>query len=135
MAVSGVLGFALTRDATSFGVWLLAAYVAFALFQGALVALGPRLLPRTRYGQFCAATMMVVESGVIVLSWACGKMMDVLGDRYLWLWLTIFGGLGVVAAVLLYRAWQSEGGDESYVAPGEFDVAPACGFEVVRKNN
>lgn len=124
LAVSGVLGFFLTHDAASLRVWLIGAFVAFALFQAGLVSMGPRLLPRSRYGQFCAATMMVVESGVMVLSWVCGKMMDVLGDRYLWLWLTLCGGLGVVATVLLYRAWKHEGGDEAYVAPGGFDVTP-----------
>lgn len=126
MAFSGVLGFTLTHDAKSFGIWLTGAYVAFALFQAGLVSLGPRMLPRSRYGQFCAATMVVVESGVIVLSWACGKMMDVFGDRYLWLWLAVFGGLGVVAMVLLFWAWRREGGDLDYVPPGGFEEAAPC---------
>lgn len=131
MALSGVLGFFLTSGPGSFTVWLLASQVAIAMFQGALVSLGPRLLPRTRYGQFCAATMMVVEIGVMVLSWACGKMMDVFGERYLWLWLSLFSGLGVVATVVLYRAWMREGGDDAYVPPGGFDGA-ACAVKATQ---
>jgi MFS family permease len=126
MMVAGVLGFFFTTGPMWFGVWVVVAFAAIALYQGSLVSLGPVLLPRARYGQFCAATMMVVESGVMVLSWVCGRVMDVMGDRYLWMWMAGCSGLGVLATMVLYRAWRSEGGDLNYVAPGGFDTEIPC---------
>ena len=47
-----ICGFGFIHSATSFTVWVMAIYAAYAIYQGATTSLGPRLLPSTHYGQF-----------------------------------------------------------------------------------
>ena len=122
LVATGLAGFLLVGGKASFVTLTMLTFVAITIFQSAIATLGPRLLPRAKYGQFCAATMMVVESGMFVLAWACGKLLDALGERYLFLWLAAFSLFGLIVNVVLYRAWRQHGGDDHYAAPGDFDV-------------
>jgi len=122
MTLAGLAGFTFIHGRTSFVVLTIATFVSISIFSTSLATLGPRLLPRQRYGQFCAATMMVVETGMLVFAWACGTLLDHTGERFVYLWLASFSALGLVANVILYRAWKQHGGDEHYVAPGDLDT-------------
>jgi hypothetical protein len=126
MVATGLAAFLFIKGPTSFFVLTMAVHVALAVFQGALVAMGPRVLPRSRYGQFCASNMMVVESGMLFLSVACGMVLDRFGVRFVWVWLAGFALLGLVPLVSLLRAWRGHGGDQGYVAPGGFDATPCA---------
>jgi Na+/melibiose symporter-like transporter len=124
MAACGVSAYFLTTGPGTFMVLTMATFGAVAVFQGALVAMGPRVLPRSRYGQFCAANMMVVEGGMLFFSVACGWVLDAFGVRFLWVWLGAFALVGIVPVLSLLRAWKAHGGDGAYLAPGGFDAAP-----------
>ena len=123
LAVAGVAGYLLIHGQTSFLILTNVAFIAITVFQSAISTLGPRVLPREKYGQFCSATMIVVETGMLVLAWACGAMLDQWGVSFLFLWLTGFAGLGLAANLVFFRAWRQHGGDDRYVAPGDFDTA------------
>ena len=70
----------------------------------AAAVIGPRLMPRQRYGQFCAANAMVVESGLLLLSWICGIVLDHFGERYVHVWAAFFATLGLLMLLNLFFA-------------------------------
>ena len=123
LIATGTASFFFAHGEGSFLTLSILTFIAITVFQSAIATLGPRLLPRSKYGQFCSATMMVVESGMLVFAWLCGSLLDRIGERYVFLWLAVFSLLGLVTNLILYRAWQQHGGDDHYVAPGDFDVA------------
>lgn len=120
LALTAFGGFALIRAQESFTVLTIAVFVAVAVLQGAVSTLGPRLLPRQRYGQFSAANAMVAESGMIVLAWLCGRLLDRVGETYIYVWLGSFSCLGIVLSLILAAHWKRCGGDRDYQSPGEF---------------
>jgi predicted MFS family arabinose efflux permease len=124
MAIAGLMGFFFIQGKSTFLVFTLIEFAAIAVIQGALATIGPRLMPRQRYGQFCAANAMVVESGLLGLSWLCGVMLDHYGERYVHMWASVFAMLGLLMLVNLFIAWKKHGGDDHFVAPGDFVETP-----------
>jgi nitrate/nitrite transporter NarK len=123
--------FFLIHDERSFAIWIVATYVAVAVFQGALGALSPRILPRQQYGQFCSANAMVVQAGLLVGWWVFGKYLDFMENyRYIFAWFFCFAGVGAVLMVLVYRQWKQLGGDEAYEPPVR-TWAPEAELEVL----
>ena len=117
LMVGGCLGFGLTSGRASFSVTTALVLTGVAVFQGTLGALAPRLLPRSHHGQFCAATTMVGETGLLLLSPLLGRLLDTHGQRYLYGWVAAFAVVGLVTNVLLLVNWKRRGGDDHYVAP------------------
>jgi len=105
------------HDVRSYLIWITLTMAAVAVFQGAYAALGPRLLPRQQYGQFCSATSMLWHLGLMVLLPVCGFLIDKLGSRILFAWLFAFALAGLVLLYLLYLDWKKLGGDENYTPP------------------
>lgn len=90
-----------------------------------------KLLPRSRYGQFCSANS-VVSSGMLIfggvvcgtfldgLKWYCHNTLHIQGDYYyrlLFIWQFVFVALGLYYRVKLYKLWLKLGGDDGYVPP------------------
>jgi maltose/moltooligosaccharide transporter len=125
MILAGVAGFFLIQSKTTFLIFTLMEFVAIAIFTAALSTMGPRLLPRQRYGQFCAANAMVAESGLLVLTWICGMVLDHFGERFIYLWVAVFSSLGLGMTFILFHAWKARGGDESYTPPEDYFPLPA----------
>lgn len=117
MFIAGVCGFFFVHGHISFVLATGGIFVCAAVLQGMISTLQPRVLPKSRYGQFCAANAMVRESGMIFLAWLCGRMLDVWGVQYLYLWAAGLSVLGMVASIVLLRAWLRLGGDANFVPP------------------
>jgi predicted MFS family arabinose efflux permease len=117
VGLSGLCGFLLVHNTVSFTVVTCVIFVSFAIVQGTTSTLGLRLLPQSRYGQFAAGQAIVGETGMIVLAWLCGRMLDAFGERCLYLWVTVLACLGMVASAILFRAWMKLGGDKAFVPP------------------
>jgi maltose/moltooligosaccharide transporter len=117
MILSGAAGFFGIHNKATFIGCTIAAFIATAVVKGSLSTLGPRVLPRNRYGQFCAATSMVSETGMLFLYYACGVLLDHLGQRYLFAWVLGFSVFGLMVTVSLYRSWITLGGDIAYTPP------------------
>jgi predicted MFS family arabinose efflux permease len=115
---AGVVSFFFIQGEMSFAICVTALYVAIAIFQAATGAIGPRLLPRSQYGQFNSAGAMVFNFGWAGAAWLCGSFLDHMDDyRYLFLWFVGFCSVGFVLMLMVFRDWKHYGGDEHYVAP------------------
>jgi MFS-type transporter involved in bile tolerance (Atg22 family) len=115
VAVLGSLIF--IRSSTSFSVWIIIIFGSVAIYQGASGAVGPLLLPRAQYGQFCAASAVVFHLGQMLLTPLLGVITDRYGYRPIFVWFFVFSLAGTIALYLVYRDWLSRGGDESFQPP------------------
>jgi maltose/moltooligosaccharide transporter len=132
--VAALCSFFFIRSPGSFSFWVIIIFATVAIFQGATGALGPRLLPRTHYGQFCAASALVFHFGQMLLKPVLGALMDHFGNVALFPWFFSFAGMGIVFMVLVYRDWKRLGGDESYVPPLATISREERAFEVIVKH-
>ncbi len=130
MMASAAAGFYCISGPRSFTLLMSITFIAIALGQGSYASLLPRILPREQYGQFCSATSMLWHFGLMVTLPICGKVMDVMGDRYVFAWFAVSSGVGLVLLYVLYLDWKKLGGDENYVPPTA-PTNPPRGFEVV----
>ncbi|MDD5348722.1 MAG: MFS transporter [Chthoniobacteraceae bacterium] len=88
-------------------------------------ALGMRIYPRERYGQFCSANSMLRSLGGIVAGVLVGVYLDILTARWgartayccLPFWNLSAHCLMLFSIVKLYRSWKRYGGDDAYVPP------------------
>jgi nitrate/nitrite transporter NarK len=132
MCVTAAGGYLFSTGPTSFGICAVLTFAAVAVYQGATGALGPRLLPKEQYGQFCAASAMVWHLGLMVLKPTLGFLMDKFGNAVTFVWFFAFSAGGIVAMGLLYRQWKQLGGDEGYRPPVVHDPErPGGPVEVV----
>jgi Na+/melibiose symporter-like transporter len=125
MAIAALGGAKLIAGPTSFTVCVLVTFAAVAVYQGATGALGPRLLPKEQYGQFCSANAMIWHIGLMALTPTCGLLMDKFGDAVIFGWFFAFSSVGIVMLYLVYREWQELGGDEDYRAPVVYEHPPS----------
>jgi MFS family permease len=139
---AGMIGFVLVFAAAlgsflfihssgSFAAWTVMLFSTVAVYQGATGALGPRLLPRSHYGQFCAASALVFHFGQMLLAPVLGWLTDVHGNIAIYPWFFGFAGVGIVLLSLVYRDWKKLGGDEHYVPPLTTESPEERAFEVV----
>lgn len=111
--------------------WLGLAGIVPSAFAGALSGNASlptfmRLLPPSRYGQFCGVIAMIRSTGTVLVSLVAGLAMDGLlwlchGSNYAYRFIFIYSIpwtiVATVFTVLLYRQWKKLGGDEGYNAP------------------
>ena len=92
----------------------------------AFFPLGMRLLPRSRYGQFCSAGAMISSLFIMLGGYVIGVLLDYVkkllgGDisylRYVTLWIPMGYLLCLAASIILYRMWKKMGGDASFSPP------------------
>jgi len=85
-----------------------------------------RLLPPSRYGQFCSATALVRSLGTIVAGILAGAFLDGVkwvfkgsdfAYRFVFVWAFVLSIGTAVFFILLYREWRRLGGDEHFHAP------------------
>ena len=118
LAISAITAFVCISGTKTFVLCVMFMYLAVAVYQGCLLALGPRIFPRDKYGQFCSANSMVISLGAIPGLWLCGKFLDAMGShRYLFLWFFCFAGVGAILIWMVYVQWKRLGGDEAYEPP------------------
>jgi hypothetical protein len=99
---------------------------SITLNQNAFVPVYMRVLPPSRYGQFCSAASVIRSVGMIVAGLLAGVFIDCVkwfyngsdfAYRYLFLWIWPLAVVYAVFTVLAYREWKRLGGDEHYRAP------------------
>jgi maltose/moltooligosaccharide transporter len=132
--VSALLSFLFIGSAASFGVWTVILFSAVAVYQGATGALGPRILPRSHYGQFCAASALVFHFGQMLLAPVLGRLTDVYGNVAIYPWFFGFAGAGILLLSMVYRDWKKLGGDAHYIPPLRTDSPEERAFEVVTRH-
>ena len=46
-----------------------------------------------------------------------GKIIDIFGYRFIFVWDFLFTGLGLIGLMMVYRVWKRRGGRTGYTAP------------------
>lgn len=96
------------------------------LYTAAHMPMYMRLLPKERFGQFCAANALIRSAGTIAGGLLAGGLIDLLkvyhhGDdfcyRYIPFWTWGFQVAALVCMLLLYRRWKQYGGMTNYIPP------------------
>ncbi len=86
-----------------------------ALFFASEMPIYMQLLPREKYGQFCASTSLVRSIAAMVAGVSCGLFLDRAKGfsehpehayRYLPIWFSVFQGLSALCLWMLYREWK-----------------------------
>ena len=109
----------------SFTFWLIVNFIAQAIYMGAYLAILPRLLPRSKYGQFFTANQIFGFAGVALAPVLCGGFLEGLKDyRFIYVWCGACTLAGFVMCLFLYRHWMRLGGDKDYRPPGFESEAP-----------
>jgi MFS family permease len=86
---------------------------------GAYLAILPRLLPRSKYGQFFTANQIFGFVGVALAPVLCGGLLEFVKDyRFVYVWCGTCTLGGFVMCSFLYRHWMRLGGDHGYRPPG-----------------
>jgi predicted MFS family arabinose efflux permease len=118
LALSSISAFLFIRGTGTFMLCVMFLYFAVAVYQGCLLALGPRIFPRDKYGQFCSANSMVISLGTMPGMWVCGNFLDIMhSHRFVFLWFFCFSTIGAILIWTVYLQWKRLGGDEHYEPP------------------
>jgi len=122
MLLSSVTFFAnffLVHSEGTFTFWLITNFIAQAIYMGAYLAILPRLLPRSKYGQFFTANQIFGFVGVALAPVLCGGLLEFVKDyRFIYIWCGTCTLGGFVMCSFLYRHWMRLGGDHGYKPPG-----------------
>ena len=117
-AVSYFCCFGFVGDQHTLLVWWSLNQVAIAIYLGAASAMGPRLLPRERYGQFISANLIFGMVGLIIAPPIVGRLLESLADyRYVFAFCGVLTSLSLVALLLLRAQWQKLGGVLNFAPP------------------
>ena len=115
--------------------WLCLGNLVIAAFLSALVDVAGtpaqmRIFPKSRYGQFCSAQAMLRSSFQIAGGILAGLYIDVVkifchGSDYAYrfncVWGTVFGMIGAIFTVKVYREWYRLGGDKHFHPPAPWN--------------
>jgi predicted MFS family arabinose efflux permease len=120
--------FFFARDQATFTFWLILNFMAQAVYMGAYLAILPRLLPRTKYGQFFTANQIFGFLGVALAPVLAGWFLQTMKDyRFIYIWCGGCTFAGFVMCFFLYREWLARGGDHGYRPPGFENEVSALG--------
>jgi Na+/melibiose symporter-like transporter len=133
VAATTLLAFCFIHSASSFGAWIILIFAAIAIYQGATMSLGARLLPLTHYAQFNSAAALVFHFGQMLLTPIIGLTTDHFGNVMIFPWFFAFSLVGMALLYLVYRDWKKLGGDEAYVPPLKDEASSVQRFEVVQR--
>jgi len=114
-----VFGFYFVNDYNSF-LWFTVMLGVVYVFQTATyLPMHMKILPQSKYGQFCSAGVIVRSTLMIFVSGLSGWFIDVMGlYRYLFVWDFFFTIVGTACLWMAYLYWRKLGGaDGSYTAP------------------
>ena len=122
----------------------LTASFQLALSKAASFPRDMRLLPQSRFGQFCSAQAMAVSVSQIIGGVAAGLFIDVVKHfchnsdfayRFIFIWTAAFQFVAVGVAVFVYIFWLRMGGDKKFHPPApwspdkveEMQIVPSIG--------
>jgi MFS family permease len=99
-------------------IWWSLNQAAIAVYLGSAMAMGPRLLPRERYGQFVSANLIYGMVGLILAPPVIGWLLQRIGDyRYVFIFCGVLTALAFMALLTLYAQWKKLGGDKDFAPP------------------
>ncbi|MCX6944595.1 MAG: MFS transporter [Opitutales bacterium] len=117
-ALSYFCCFWFVADKSSLLLWWSLNQAAIAVYLGASMALGPRLLPRERYGQFVSANLIFGMVGLIFSPPLIGWLIQRIADyRYVFVFCGALTSLALLALLALHAQWQRLGGEKNFVPP------------------
>ena len=106
-------------------VWWSLNQAALAVYLGSASALGPRLLPRERYGQFISANLIFGMVGLIFAPPLVGWLLQRIRDyRYVFIFCGVLTALSLVALLRLHARWKKLGGELNYIPPDPAMLSP-----------
>jgi Na+/melibiose symporter-like transporter len=115
----------LISDAASMLFWLCINQASLAIYLGAAMAMGPRLLPRERYGQFVSANIIFGITSLVIAPPLMGLLLQWIRDyRYAFLISGLSNIAAFIACVFLYLQWKGLGGDQDYRPPAVGTAPP-----------
>ena len=118
------------HDGASLLLWWSITLGSIAIFGAAIAALGPRLLPRDKYGQFVSANTAFGYVGLILTPPLVGLLLERIRDyRYIFAMCGVSTALAFMACVTLFLQWKKRGGDLHFTPPetvcGELRLNPS----------
>jgi MFS family permease len=112
------LSFFFIFDKISFVIFTLVTSISYSIQGASTLPMYAELLPKARYGQFCAAQALVNSVALIVANVGGGLFIDMMGNyRYLYLWDAMFTGISLCFMIKVYKGWKKYGGGAGYIAP------------------
>ncbi len=116
--------------------WLNLGNVLIGTFLTALVGVASfpaemRILPQSRFGQFCSAQAMLRSAFTVIFGVLAGLFIDLVRNicngsdysyRFIFLWITIFSGISTLFLVKVYIEWQRLGGDKHFHPPAPWSL-------------
>jgi MFS family permease len=117
MTSAAIYGAFFVHDEASFRIAIFLVFGSVGLYLGGTAAIGPRLLPKEKYGQFASAGAMVFRLGVMLAGILAGVVFEKLGPEWVFKWLLFFLVLGFVMMLLLWHDWRKRGGSQGYTPP------------------
>ena len=116
--------------------WLNLGNVLIGTFLTALVGVASfpaemRILPQSRFGQFCSAQAMLRSAFTVIFGVLAGLFIDLVRNicngsdysyRFIFLWITIFSGISTLFLVKVYIEWQRLGGDKYFHPPAPWSL-------------
>ena len=109
----------------TFLVWWSLNQAAIAIYLGSASALGPRLLPRERYGQFISANLIFGMVGLIFAPPLVGWLLQRIRDyRYIFIFCGVLTALSLAALLRLRAQWRKLGGELNYSPPDPAAISP-----------
>ncbi len=112
-------GFLLTRNITTFGIFLVLHGVLAGAWGTSSASIGQRLLPQAEFAQFCSAGGVVGTLFGIAVAPSVGFLLDQAHHQYRYTFLIGFwvSVLGVVLLAILHSKFMALGGPKAYSAP------------------
>ncbi len=109
----------LIKDATTFGIALIAYGVVGGSWQTAAASLTMRLFPQARYAQIDSAKGIVQSFGMMLVGPAMGYFLDLSGHDYRHAYTAsgILATLALLTGLVVHARFMKLGGPQAYVAP------------------
>jgi len=128
MTVAALAGMLLIHDEVTFRWIVIITFATVGLYLGGTGAIGPRLLPKEKSGQFASAGAIVFRLSVALVGGMAGYVFQIFGPRFVFAWLFLFLLKATALILWLYSDWKKRGHDASFTSP--IPGAGRGGFEL-----
>jgi MFS family permease len=118
-ALISFIGAAMAKNPTAFGVVFLAHTIISGAYFTSTASIGQRLYPQLKFAQFASAAGLLNALCLMVLPPSVGWLLDFSGKQYHLTFLMggLLATLGLLAFLVVHRAFIRLGGPRHYIAP------------------
>lgn len=119
--ITMILGSLFVNDATSFGIAFIGHTILSGTYFTCAASLPQQLYPRSKYSQYASAAGILASVTGLFFAPSLGGVMDLTNNNYhLTFWFgLILSMITIAIMLLLYRRFNSLGGTQAYLAPGD----------------